>query len=490
MIGNQNRSAVSIKWRMLAYIGAFTLFMLLIVWIFQVLLLGRFYERTKISELDMAANELAKNIDDIEALESLASQYSTEYQMFIRIFTVENGVVEEYVGAHVIGGYFIRDASLEELGELYREAKQSGNKTHFERRTVNRSAKPYNSEDFPQNTEPLKEMICVRIVSGEDSEHVIMLNIIYTPLNATVGTLMKQFSWISMILLGGAIILAAFMSKGVSQPLFKMNEEAKKLGKGDFDVSFPRDGYLETRELADTLNFAAGELARTEDLKKELIANLSHDLRTPLTMITGYGEVIRDIPGENTPENIQVIIDESTHLSELVNDLLDLSKIQSGNVKYEYEIFDLTESVRSTLGRYKKFKEHDGFDISFEAEENIFVSADRVRILQVVCNLINNAINYSGDSREIRVVQTSVTNGRVRVSVSDRGEGIPPEALPDIWDRYYKVDRIHKRATVGTGLGLSIVKGILEGHGASYGVESKVGHGSTFWFEMPMCSKK
>lgn len=485
-----DKSGISIKWRMLVYIGAFTLFMLLLVWVFQVLLLGRFYESTKLSELNAAADEISENIDDEEALSALALKYATEYQMYIRIFATENGVSEQIVSGQVFGSFFIRTANDKELSRLTDLAASSSGKTYFERRTVRENYPEFDDAENKGKGEDRKEMICVRIVSGKECDYVVMLNIIYTPLGATVTTLMKQFSWICLVLLGGALILAAVMSKWVSQPLIKMNEEAKKLGKGDFDVSFPRDGYLETRELADTLNFAAGELARTEDLKKELIANLSHDLRTPLTMITGYGEVIRDIPGENTPENIQVIIDESTHLSELVNDLLDLSKIQSGNVKYEYEIFDLTESVRSTLGRYKKFKEHDGFDISFEAEENIFVSADRVRILQVVCNLINNAINYSGDSREIRVVQTSVANGRVRVSVSDRGEGIPPEALPDIWDRYYKVDRIHKRATVGTGLGLSIVKGILEGHGASYGVESKVGHGSTFWFEMPMCSKK
>ncbi|MBE6600809.1 MAG: hypothetical protein E7640_06420 [Ruminococcaceae bacterium] len=177
-------------------------------------------------------------------------------------------------------------------------------------------------------------------------------------------------------------------------------------------------------------------------------------------------------------------MDESTHLSELVNDLLDLSKIQSGNVKYELETFDLTEAVRSLLERYQKFKERDGFDISFEASENVLVNADRVRILQVISNLINNAINYSGETRYVKVSQVCDENGNVRISVSDKGEGIPPEAIPDIWDRYYKVDRVHRRAAVGTGLGLSIVKGILEGHGAPYGVESKLNEGSTFWFEL------
>ncbi len=484
MSKENKRGEISIKRKMLAYIAAFTLFMLLIVWIFQVVLLGRFYESTKYSELDHAAIDLSQNVSDIEALEALAAKYSSEYQMFIRIFTTNSGITEEIVRAHVIGNYFIRSATLGELEGLYEKAENSAQKTYFLRRTV--TVPKEEAKNLEYQGEPQKEMICVRVVEGENYEYVIMLNIIYTPLNATVKTLMKQFSWICLILLSGAIILAAFMSKGVSRPIIEINEEAKKLGRGNFDVSFPRDGYLETRELADTLNFAAAELGRTENLKKELIANLSHDLRTPLTMITGYGEVMRDIPGENTPENIQVIIDESAHLSELVNDLLDLSKIQSGNIIYEYEIFDLTESVRSTMERYKKFTERDGYEITFEAHQSVFVNADRVRMLQVVYNLINNALNYSGDIKKIEVLQF-VKDGKVRICVSDSGEGIPPEALPDIWDRYYKVDRVHRRAMIGTGLGLSIVKGILEGHNATYGVESTLGRGSTFWFELPIC---
>ncbi len=485
MNGN-DKSAISIKWRMLAYIAAFTVFMLLFVWVFQVLLLGRFYESTKLSELNSAADELSASLENEEALDALAVKYATEYQMYTRVFRLESGVAEQLVSGQIFGNFYIRTASDAELSRLYQLASSGKEKTYFERRTVKELYPPApESDTSAPKVEERKEMICVRLVEQDGYTYIILLDIIYTPLGATVTTLMKQFSWICFVLLGGAVILAAAMSKWVSQPIVKMNEEAKKLSRGNFDVSFPRDGYLETRELADTLNFAASELARTENLRKDLIANLSHDLRTPLTMITGYGEVMRDIPGENTPENIQVIIDESTHLSELVNDLLDLSKIESGNVKYEYETFDLTEEVRGTLGRYKKFKERDGFEINFAADESIRVTADRVRILQVVCNLINNAINYSGDERVVTVTQTRNAAGRVRISVSDRGEGIPPEALPDIWYRYYKVDRVHKRAAVGTGLGLSIVKGILEGHGASYGVESRLGEGSTFWFELP-----
>ena len=220
-------------------------------------------------------------------------------------------------------------------------------------------------------------------------------------------------------------------------------------------------------------------------LQKELIANISHDLRTPLTMIKGYSEVMRDIPDENTPENIQVIIDETERLSALVSDLMDLSRMQSGACEAKMTEFDLTDAVRETLERYDTLVNHRGYSLNFVYDRSAYVLADRGMILQVLYNLMNNAINYTGEDRRITVTQT-VKEEWVRISVTDTGEGIEPDQMPLIWDRYYKVDKVHKRATVGTGLGLSIVKGILELHGAAYGVNSTLGQGSTFWFELPI----
>ena len=248
-------------------------------------------------------------------------------------------------------------------------------------------------------------------------------------------------------------------------------------------------GYLETRELAATLNYAAGEIAKSDSLQRELIANVSHDLRTPLTMISGYAEVMRDIPGENSPENLQIIIDEAGRLSELVTDMLDLSKIRAGTKTPEMSFFDLTETIREVMLRYDKLISHDGYKISFVQECEAFVNADRTMMLQVVYNLINNAVNYTGEDKRVTVTQQICERDgerRVRISVADTGVGIPRDQIPLIWDRYYKIDKVHRRAAVGTRLGLSIVKGILRMHNAAYGVESCEGHGSVFWFELPL----
>lgn len=307
-----------------------------------------------------------------------------------------------------------------------------------------------------------------------------MLNSTISPVGSTVQTLRIQLTWITVIMLVLAFFLALFLSRRISGPIIKINSSAKVLAQGNYDVRFEEDGYREIAELGATLNYAAKELSKVETLRRDLIANVSHDLRTPLTMITGYSEVMRDLPGENTPENVQVIIDEANRLTTLVNDMLDLSKMQSGAQKLSPSFFDLTESVRDILGRYNKLTD---YDIRFTADRDVTVYADELKISQVVYNLVNNAITYTGEDKVVRLKQ-SEHDGKVRIEVRDTGEGIDQDKLKDIWERYYKVDKAHKRAQVGTGLGLSIVKTILDMHGGAYGVQSEQGVGSTFWFEL------
>ena len=322
----------------------------------------------------------------------------------------------------------------------------------------------------------------MKIINKLGAEYIVIQTSYLAPVAATVKTLNAQFLWIGIILVVLALVLAFIMSKVITKPIIKMNEAAQKLANGNYDADFEGSGYREIEELSKSLNYASTELAKNDKFQKELISNVSHDLRTPLTMIKGYAEVMRDIPGENTPENVQVIIDETERLTELVNDVLDLSKIKAGTRKPDMEVFDLTETVAAVLTRYEKLTDQK-YVINFNADQNVCIKADRTMILQVMYNLINNALNYTGEDKTVTIVQT-VAGGRVRISVTDTGEGIADEDIPYIWDRYYKVDKVHKRAVVGTGLGLSIVKGILESHRAIYGVESTLGVGSTFYFEL------
>src|SRR5699024_10462505 len=156
----------------------------------------------------------------------------------------------------------------------------------------------------------------------------------------------------------------------------------------------PYDGPAcrEIKELDGTMQQVCQELGQVEQLRRDLIANVSHDLRTPLTLITGYAEVMRDLPGENTPENVQIIIDEANHLTELVNELVDLSKLQAGTVNIQPERFNLTGLIRETIGRFSKMTAFQGYKLSLEAGADAWVEADRTRITQVVYNLLGNAL--------------------------------------------------------------------------------------------------
>lgn len=304
-----------------------------------------------------------------------------------------------------------------------------------------------------------------------------------TPVSATIDTLRYQLYIITCIMITLSIFLAFLIAKRVAKPIEVINSSAKALSKGKYDIEFTGEGFLEIEELSATLNTAATELSKVESLRRELMANISHDLRTPLSLIYSYAEVMHDFPKEISSEQTQVIMDETTRLTSLVNDVLDISKLENGKHTLSLASFNLTNSIMETTNRISSLVKKDSYSLSFLYNEEIYVTADEVKIIQVFYNLLINAINYSNDNKLITIKQT-VNGDVVKIEVIDNGEGILTEDLPYIWDRYYKVDKSHKRAITGTGLGLSIVKNIMEMHEGSYGVESTLGKGSTFWFSL------
>ncbi len=309
----------------------------------------------------------------------------------------------------------------------------------------------------------------------------LTFNAMITPVSATIDTLRYQLYIITFIMITLSIFLAFLIAKRVAKPIEVINDSAKALSKGKYDIEFTGEGFLEIEELSATLNTAATELSKVESLRRELMANISHDLRTPLSLIYSYAEVMHDFPKEISPEQTKVIMDETTRLTSLVNDVLDISKLENGKQTLNLTSFNLTNSIIETTNRISSLVKKDGYSLSFLYNEEVYVTADEVKIIQAFYNLLINAINYSNDNKLITIKQTVIGNV-VKIEVIDNGEGILDEDLPYIWDRYYKVDKSHKRAITGTGLGLSIVKKIMEMHGGSYGVDSTLGEGSTFWF--------
>lgn len=310
-----------------------------------------------------------------------------------------------------------------------------------------------------------------------------------SPVDATVSTLQVQLYILTAFLIVIAILMGIIISRRISKPIEQINKSAKVLSRGEYEVRFNGHGFSEIKELSDTLNTAAKELSKVDRLRKELMANVSHDLRTPLALIYSYAEMMHDFPEEISEEQTQVIMEETKRLSGLVNDILDISQLETGNMQLNLSTYDLTESLQNTIDRTGALVHKDGIQIVFQKEEEVYIHADERKITQVFYNLLINAIHYSGKDQVIHVRQKRIGND-IRVEVEDRGEGIAQQDILFIWDRYYKVDKEHKRAATGTGLGLSIVKNVMELHGGSYGVESKKGQGSTFWFQLQIANER
>ena len=485
---------VSVSSKLLFYFLIFMMLMLAVLFVFQVMLLNVFYRHTKMTEMEHVSEMIEVSLEDGKSgLSKSVIDHADEYRICVRVFEVGQNGLSEIADVNAAESCFLHHIDSRMMELLYQKAL--GQEGHY--RTVKPMTAPKSEIVEEQENDDLVNsgrqifterlsMITVDVCSSENgATYAIMLNSELTPLRATVQTLRMQFVWIAVIFVGLALLMAMVFARSIISPIVRMNQSAKQLAKGNYDVQFEGEGYRETRELAETLNYASKELSKNDRLQKELIANVSHDLRTPLTMIKGYSEIMRDIPGENTPENMQTIIDETERLSELVNGLLDISRLQADAAELMREPFNLTEQMQTSVGRYDKLRSQDGYAVLFEYDRHVFVNADKAMILRVLYNLINNGINYAGEDKTVTVRQECFGN-KVRISVIDHGAGIAEEQIPLIWDRYYKVDRVHKRAVVGTGLGLSIVKTVLERHGAAYGVESQVGKGSTFWFELEL----
>lgn len=493
-----------LRYKLSIYFIAFSAAMLVFLWVFQIAFLETCYTLIRQAQVESYAFKISASIKSGDNTANVINSLSRELEMSVYVYDSTDEIMTKEYGSEFNNPSGLRDINMHNVYSYYKLADDAGGKyITTSSKEVERFS--FYSEDSSAATADeissgnsgigsdfkirerhsrVQNLIYAEILDlKDDGECFVLITAMITPVDSVINTIRIQLVFVTVIFIVFAIILAFIVSKRISRPLVEINTTIKELAHRNYNVEFDSRGYLEVNELSDTLNLTRHELQKTDNLRQELIANISHDLRTPLTMITGYGEVMRDLPGENTPENVQVIIDEANRLTNLVNDMLDLSKLQSGAIEIEREQFSLTDEINDIFLRYTKLREQEGYNISFKYDKNVYVYADRIKLGQVIYNFINNAINHCGEDKTVIVTQ-KVHDKRVRIEVEDHGEGIPEDKLEYIWDRYYKVDKDHKRGVIGTGLGLSIVKNILELHGARYGVKSKLNSGSTFWFEL------
>ncbi len=271
---------------------------------------------------------------------------------------------------------------------------------------------------------------------------------------------------LGVFILAGVIIF--FLTRRLTRPLTAMAGAAERLSHGDFEVKAPVDGSRETMELGTAFNHMAGQLERIEKNRRDFLANVSHELRSPITSIQGYAQGMLDgaVPEEGREDALKIIVGETGRLSGLINGLLDLSRMEDGQVKLNMTEFDVNELVRTVIiQKLPEIEEKDLDVMPLFGDRKETVRADREQIQQVLINLLDNAVKYTPPGGKIRV-DSAADGDLVRLSVSDNGIGIPPEDRPFVFERFYKTDKAHTVGK-GTGLGLAICKAIMDRHGQS-----------------------
>lgn len=339
--------------------------------------------------------------------------------------------------------------------------------------------------------------------------------IMSTPLSAigeSVGLANRFLFYVGI----GAVIIGSAMvwilTRRLTRPIYRLSNLSEKMSQLDFDVRYEpgRHDMEEITVLGNSMNALSERLKETigelkeansrlqqdieekikvDEMRKEFIANVSHELKTPIALIQGYAEGLQEGMGEEKESRdyySSVIVDEADKMNKMVRQLLTLSSLESGNDKIVAEPFDLTELIQGVVNAASLMAQQKGATVEFDASHSVYVLGDEFKIEEVVTNYLSNAIHHVDGEKQI-VIRIEQNGKKVRVSVFNTGTPIPEEAIPNLWSKFYKVDKARTRAYGGTGIGLSIVKAIVDAHGQECGVKNWE-NGVEFWFTMESCA--
>lgn len=464
----------------LIFMLIFTVCVVLLLWVFQIKLMPNYFKSVTIRNVKSAIRLIDDNIDTASAeelnkiMDDIASKNG-----FMIIVTDGYGYLTSDIIDYMGGRSENKYAYFVEFHKTIQSIYASSNGSYY--------AESMN--DYFHMSQLIYGKVITSSKNPEDAR-IVLVNAFIEPIRSTMSIMREQFFFIALITCELSLLLSLYISKALSKPISRIAKSAKQFANGDYSVTFDEKGFMESSQLAQTLNYAVSEVSKVNELRRDLMANVSHDLKTPLTMIKAYAEMIRDLSGDNPvkrEEHLSVIIDETDRLTKLVGEILELSRLESHNTELKKTEFTIHDKLDEVMGRYQLLVDTEGYDIRVEKDEDRIICADSARLDQIIYNLVNNAINYSGDEKRIIIRQTNLGND-VRIDIIDNGIGIAPENLSNIFDRYYRGEKV-KRDKMGTGLGLSIVKEIFKSHGFKYGVSSTLGEGSDFWFEIPDTKK-
>ena len=458
----KKRKKTSIQAKTLIFLLIFNVVIIGLLWFSEIAVLDIYYEKEQVEVMNHIANSI-KNTNDVEMITKLQD---IAYQNDVCMLLTND--------SEILGGY-----NLNMNGCVL---KSNSNKIKRLMNSFINSNENFKAYRFINEEKKISALLYgVRY----DNSYVFIYSNLEDISDFTL-LIKKQLLYVCILGLVVAVVFSIFLSKRITEPITKITKKAQKMGIGNAEVVFEESGIKEVDELSETLTQAQREMAKTDEFRRDLMANVSHDLKTPLTMIKAYAEMIRDISykdPEKMNEHLEIIVDETDRLTVLVNDILDLSRMQSNADTLCLEKFNLSSDIKTIVNRYQIIKETEQYNIILDMPDEIMVKADKKKLNQVIYNLINNAINYTGKDKTVTVRVTKHKKYYL-VEIIDTGKGIKENEIPYIWNKYYKNEKNHQRNVVSTGLGLSIVKEILELHGYEYGVKSELKKGTNFYFKI------
>ena len=451
----------SLATKIFKYLAIFSLFILVFLFFFQVIFIDTFYEWTKTKTI----KNLSKDI-------LVAERDTSLYDKLDKVSYKENVCIE------------LTNSNGDNLYSSY------GNNCRLRSRTIKRNFINSNKESKTYNlVNNFTKEKSIMSATKLSNNLYIFISTSLIPLDSTINIIEQQLIVVSIVVLLLSIVVAYFISKRLSLPIIKISNAAKLISKGKLKTKFETTSDIkELVDLTNALNDMKDELSKTEELQKDLMANVSHDLKTPLTMIKAYAELILDIninDKEKCISNLNIIIEEVNRLNDLVNDILALTKVENELDKLKNSEFDLIKLIEKIVKQHNIYVIKDGYSIEFIHDniKELVIEADKKKIEQVIYNLLNNALNYTGEDKKV-IIKVEENDKDYTIMVIDSGKGIDKKEIDHIFDRYYRSKKNHKRYVYGTGLGLSIVKNILLLHNYEYGVTSKKNKGTTFYFKI------
>ena len=458
----------SLRANLFIYFLIFSSIMLGFLYFFQIVFFNTYYKISQTKNLEQTVSSIENNIQSEDKTE-IFNELSLDNEVCIQIISKDKLVFYSDNYKHCAGK---DNRALSVITNNFINSNKKYLKVEFINTRYNNKSLVYGKK--------------------LNNDIYVFANSSLEPMDKSISLLKGQFLYVTFILLFLSFIISYYFSRRIADPIVKINNEAKKLANKNTNIKFLCETeVLELKELANTLNDAAKELSKTEELRKEFLANVSHDLKTPLTMIEAYAASARDLNYNNKEKrerDLNIIIDEAERLNMLVNDILLLSKLENNKQELKLENINIKEEIETILERFAIYK-NDGYIFEFNETENYVISADRKSIERVIYNLINNAINYTGKDKKIKITFQEENNKILRINIIDTGKGISDEDKKLVWNKYFRINKRHRRTVIGTGLGLSIVKEILEDHKFKYGIDSSPNKGTCFYFECKIISK-